>query len=75
MDGVTFAKFIEEVREANLDENVVFGDIFLEFVFVLDDGVFEGDTVRANKIRINNEVIFSIYIAGGRLFIPNFFGI
>lgn len=75
MDGATFAKFIEEVREANFDENVVFGDIFLEFVFVFDDGVFEGDTVRTNEIRINNKVIFSIYVAGGRLFIPYFFGI
>ena len=48
MDRVRLAVFIEKVGETYFDENVVFFDVFLEFVFVFDNGVFEGDAVRAN---------------------------
>ena len=75
VDRIGFAKFVEEVRETYFDEDVVFFDVFLEFVFVLDDGVFEGNTVRADEIRVNNEVVFGIHVANGHLFIPNFVGV
>ena len=75
VDRIGFAKFVEEVRETYFDEDIVFFDVFLEFVFVLDDGVFEGDTIRADEIRINNKIVFSVHVANGHLLVPDFVGI
>ncbi len=69
------AVFVEEVREANLEQDVVFGEIFLELLFVFDDGVFESDTIRADEIGIDDEIIFGVEIAEGHLLVPDHFGV
>ncbi len=75
VDGGGFAVFVEKVREANFEQNVVFGEIFLEFLFVLDDSVFESNTIRADKVGIDDEIIFGVEIADGHLFVPDHFGV
>ena len=75
VDRIGFAKFVEKVRETDFNEDVVFFDVFLKFVFVFDDGIFESYTVRANEIRVNDEVVFGIYVADGHLFVPNFISV
>ena len=50
IDGVSFAVFVEKIREADFDEDVVFFDVFFKVVFVFDDGVFKGDTIGTNEI-------------------------
>ena len=75
MDGPGFTKFVEEVGEADFDEDVVCFDVSLEVVLMFDDGVFKGDTVRTNEIGVDDEVIFSIHVANGGLFVPDFVGV
>lgn len=68
-----FAVLIKEVGKADFDKDVVLFDVFLEFVLMLNDGVFEGDTIRAKKIRIDNKVILGVGVTDGHLGVPNFF--
>ena len=42
---------------------------------MFDDGVFESNTIWADDIRINNEIIFGFRIANGHGFVPDFFAI
>ena len=42
---------------------------------MFDNGVFESDTIRANEVRINNEVIFSFWVAECHFGIPDTVGV
>lgn len=42
---------------------------------MFDDGVFEGNTVGADEIGIDDEVVLGFEIADGHTLIPDFFGI
>ena len=75
MNRVRFTIFIKKIRETDFDEDVVLFDILMEFVFVLDDGVFKGDAVRADEIGVNDEEVFGIWITDSHFGIPDFFGI
>ena len=75
VDGLGFAIFVEEVGEANFEEDVVFFDVFLESVFVFDDGVFKGDAIGADEVGVDDEIVFGFEIADGHLFVPDLFGV
>ena len=42
---------------------------------MFDDGVFESYTVRADNIRIDDEVVFGFGVADSHGFIPDFFAV
>ena len=42
---------------------------------MFDDGVFEGDTIGTDKVRVDDEVVFGFEITDGHAFIPDFFGV
>lgn len=46
----------------------------MKIFFMLDDGVFKSNTVRANKIGIDYKVVFGFWIANGHFWVPDFFG-
>ena len=69
------AVFVEEVREADFDQNVVLFDVFVEFLFVFEDGVLEGDAVGADDVGVDDEVVFGVEVADGGLLVPDFVGI
>ena len=48
VDRIGLAIFVKEVGEADFVEDVVFFEIFFKIFFVLDNSVFEGDTIWAN---------------------------
>ena len=67
------AVFVQEVGDAYFEEDVVVFEILLELFFVFDDGVFEGDTVGADEVGIDDKVVFAFGITGGHGLIPDFF--
>ena len=73
-DGIGFTVFVEEVGEAYFEKNVVIFDVLLEFCFVFDDGVVEGDTIGANYIGINDVIVFGVRVTHGGCDVPNFVG-
>lgn len=42
---------------------------------MFDDSVFEGDTIRANDVGINDEIVFGFGITNGHGLIPDHFAI
>ncbi len=72
IDGVGFTVFVEEVGEADFEEDVIIFEILLELFFVFDDGVFEGDTIWADNVGIDDEVILSFRVTDGHGFVPHF---
>ena len=75
VDGVSLAVFVEEVGETDFEEDVVILEVLLEFLFMLDDGVLEGDTVWADNVGIDDEVILGFGIADGHSLVPDHFAI
>ncbi len=73
VDGTSFAVFVEEVGEADFEKDVVFGEVVFEILFVFDGGVFEGDTVRADEVGVDDVMILGVGIAYGHAIIPDFF--
>ena len=53
----------------------MFFDIFLEFVFVFDNGIFKSDTVRADNVGIDDEIVLGFGVANGHGGIPDFLSI
>ncbi len=75
MLGMGFAVFIEEVGKSDLDYDIMFFEVFFEFAFVFEDGIFESYTIWTNKVGIDDKVVFGINIAYRHVFIPDFFGV
>ena len=42
---------------------------------MFDDGVFESNTIGADEVGIDDEIIFGVEIADGHLLVPDHFGV
>ncbi len=74
-DGIGLAEFVEKIGEANFEKDIVFGEVFLKVFFVFDDSVFKSDTIRADEVGVDDEIIFGFEVANGHLLVPDFFGV